>query len=141
MSSFGPSDQQIASEEQSRRISQETAQVVFDKISGMTRQELLEALEAEIVKNDRLCCEIRDLKEEKVKLSLILEEEDERRANMFLKKVEELEASVKACPKCSIAPAAILMKSNSSTNPAITGRSLSMSSLKEHPEDEPPRSH
>lgn len=53
---------------------------------------------------------------------------------MFLKKVEELEASVKACPKCSIAPAAILMKTNSSTLPPVP-RSLSMSSVKEVADD------
>jgi hypothetical protein len=131
-SSFGPSEQQLAVEEQSKRIEQETRQAL-DKIQGMTREELLAALEIEILKNERLATEIRDLKEEKVKLSLILEEEDERRANMFLKKVEELEASAKACPKCSIAPAAILMKSTTSIPPVA--RSISMSSVKEAPDD------
>jgi hypothetical protein len=132
-SSFGPSEQQIAVEEQSKRIALETRQAL-DSIQSMSREELLAALEMEIIKNERLALEVRDLKEEKVKLSLILEEEDERRANMFLKKVEELEASVKACPKCSIAPAAILMKSNSTTIPPVP-RSMSMTSVKEVADD------
>ena len=134
MSSFGPSDQQIASEQQSRRIGLETQQVL-DKLPAMSREELLAYLEAEILKNEKLTAEVRELKEEKVKLSLILEEEDERRANMFLKKVEELEASARACPKCTIAPAAILMKNSSNHNIGTPVRSLSMTSLKEHPDE------
>ena len=133
MSSFGPSDQQIASEEQSRRIGLETQQVL-DKLQVLSREELLAALEVEILRNEKLAAEVKELKEEKVKLSLILEEEDERRANMFLKKVEELEASVKACPRCTIAPAAILMK-NSPSHVGTPARSMSMSSLKEHPDE------
>jgi hypothetical protein len=106
-----------------------------EKLKDLTKEQLLNILEAEIMRNDKLQSEVRELREEKVKLSLILEEEDERRANMFLKKVEELEATVKACPKCSIAaPAAIIMKNPSSQ--IVVPRSMSMSSLKEHPEDE-----
>jgi hypothetical protein len=134
MSSFGPSEQQKATEEQSRLVELGT-QLILEKLEGMTREELLVALEKEILKNEKLAIEVRDLKEEKVKLSLILEEEDERRANMFLKKVEELEASVKACPKCSIAPAAILMKKNSTSHSPTPVRSMSMSSVKEHPDE------
>jgi hypothetical protein len=133
MSTFGPSDQQIASEEQSRRIGFETQQLL-DKLPAMSRDELLALLEIEIVKNEKILAEVRDLKEEKVKLSLTLEEEDERRANMFLKKVEELEASAKACPKCQIAPAAILMK-NSSSHVGTPVRSPSMTALEEHPDE------
>lgn len=136
MSSFGPSEQQLASEEQSRRTSQES-HVTLDKVKDLSREELLTVLEEELIKNEKLQAEIKDLKEEKVKLSLILEEEDERRANMFLKKVEELEATAKACPKCSITPAAILLKhSSSSQHNIVVGRSVSMGSLQEHPDDE-----
>lgn len=135
MSSFGPSEQQLASEEQSRRTSQETY-ITLDRVKDLSREQLLAVLEDELLKNEKLQAEIRDLREEKVKLSLILEEEDERRANMFLKRVEELEATAKACPKCSIAPAAILMKPSSSQHNIVVGRSVSMGSLAEHPDDE-----
>lgn len=135
MSSFGPSEQQLASEEQSRRASQESI-LRLDKVKDYTRDELLGVLGDELLKNEKLQAEIKDLREEKVRLSLILEEEDERRANMFLKRVEELEATAKACPKCSIAPAAIMMKPSSSQHNIVVGRSVSMSSLQEHPDDE-----
>lgn len=118
MHSFGPSDQQIAADE---------AAVVHERfmderVLGMSREELIASLEAEILKNSKLAAEVRELKEEKIKLSLILEEEDERRSNMFLKKMEELEES--ECCKCQ------QPRNNISIT---TSRSNSITSIKQHP--------
>ena len=73
-----------------------------EKIRSMSREELVQLVELEFAKSEKLTAEVRELKEEKVKLSLILEEEDERRSNMFLKKMEELEHH--GCPKCPMRP-------------------------------------
>lgn len=89
----------------------------------MSREELVAALAGEKQRADKLAQEVKELKEDKVKLSLILEEEDERRANIFLRKVEELEAS--SCPKCA------LLKTNTSSS----SRSGSMSAVDERDED------
>lgn len=133
MSSFGPSDQQIATDEQARRIPDAILQL--DKLSELTRDELTAQLEGEILRNEKLAQEVKELREEKVKLSLILEEEDERRANLFLKKVEELEAAIGSCPRCSLIPAAVLLKNSIKPGTAHVVRSQSMSSLPERPEE------
>ena len=93
MSAFGPSDQQVACD---LLASQQAAvhQALFRaNIAKMTREELVAALEAARAHNEVLSQEVKELREDKVRLSLILEEEDERRANIFLRKLEELESS------------------------------------------------
>ena len=75
---FGPSDQQLATEEHARQQSIHDS-LFFDRITTMTRDELVTALEIEHLKNEKLSQEVKELKEEKIRLSLILEEEDERR--------------------------------------------------------------
>ena len=93
MSAFGPSDQQVACD---LLASQQAAvhQALFTaNIAKMTREELVAALEAARAHNEVLSQEVKELREDKVRLSLILEEEDERRANIFLRKLEELESS------------------------------------------------
>ena len=125
---FGPSDQQLATEEQARLQSLHDS-LFFDRIPTMTRDELITALEIEHLKSEKLTQEVRELKEEKIKLSLILEEEDERRANLFLKKVEELEASHR-CSKCNLSPAAVLLKTSPS-NSHLLIKTTSMAALPE----------
>ena len=126
---FGPSDQQLASEEQAKQQAISDA-AFLERIPSMSREELIASLEIEFLRNEKLATEVKELREEKVKLSLILEEEDERRANLFLKKVEELEAAA-VCPKCNLAPAAVLLKNSPSSGHLVTPRSNSMAPLPE----------
>ena len=97
-STFGPSDQQRLSDD--LQLYQNHS--ALPNTDGMSREQLVAALESETMKNDKLLADIKELREEKVRLSLVLEEEDERRANMFLKKMEELENSTQACPQCAL---------------------------------------
>lgn len=126
---FGPSDQQLASEEQVKQQAMSDA-AFLEKVPKMSREELIAALEIEFFRNEKLTTEVKELREEKVKLSLILEEEDERRANLFLKKVEELEAA-SVCPKCNLAPAAVLLKNSPSNSHLVVPKSNSMAPLPE----------
>lgn len=126
---FGPSDQQLASEEQAKQQAMSDA-AFLDKVPTMTREELIAALGIEFLRNEKLTSEVKELREEKVKLSLILEEEDERRANLFLKKVEELEAA-SVCPKCNLAPAAVLLNNSLSSCHLVVPKSNSMAPLPE----------
>ena len=61
MSSFGPSDQQIATDEQARRIPDAILQL--DKLSELTRDELTAQLEGEILRNEKLAQEVKELRE------------------------------------------------------------------------------
>ena len=128
MSLFGPSDQQIASEEQAKQQAAIDS-LFFDQLPKMSRDELIAALEMEHMRNEKLSQEVKELREEKVRLSLILEEEDERRANLFLRKVEELEAA-SLCARCNLTPAAVLLKTSPS-NSHLLIKSNSMAALPE----------
>jgi len=136
MSSFGPSEQQQLQDQQ--HTTQYNGEILLRAKKSSSRDELLYLLESELERNERLQQEVRELREEKVKLNLVLEEEDERRANMFLKKLEELEnakqADSKICPKC----ASIMIESSttprsrsSSIGFSATGAVRSMESLSE----------
>ncbi len=135
MSSFGPSEQQLLQDEQMKQ-QQISNRELIGRLPSMSREELIGLLEKEIIKGEKLQGEIHELREEKVKLNLVLEEEDERRANMFLKKMQELEAAKSAeklCPKC----ACVLIETTANSTPRSRSNSLivsharSMASLSE----------
>lgn len=115
MSSFGPSDQQIAADE-AASLATLHASRFGEMLMEMSREELMASLENEILKNEKLVSDIKELREEKIKISLILEEEDERRSNMFLKRMEELEKdgpNTLFCPTCAAAASEVRSRSNS----------------------------
>jgi rubrerythrin len=137
MASFGPSDLQRATEEQAKQVQNfQDSQFSPDVLHDMSRDDLVRALEAEKQRADKLAQEVKELKEDKVKLSLILEEEDERRANLFLRKVEELEAS-NVCPKCAI------MKTSANSGHLVlpVSRSASSMSVVEEKEEDHQNKH
>ncbi len=109
---------------------------LISRLPSLSREELIGMLEREIIKGEKQQAEIHELREEKVKLNLVLEEEDERRANMFLKKMQELEAAKtadKLCPKCACVVIETTANSTprSRSNSIIVGQTRSMASLSE----------
>jgi len=109
---------------------------MIDRLPSLSREELIGLLEQELIKGEKLQAEIHELREEKVKLNLVLEEEDERRANMFLKKMQELEAAKSAeklCAKCACVVIETTANSTprSRSNSLIVGHTRSMASLSE----------
>ena len=134
-SSFGPSEQQLLQDEQMKQ-QQISNRDLISQLPCFSREELIGMLEREIIKGEKQQAEIHELKEERVKLNLVLEEEDERRANMFLKKMQELEAaksSDKLCPKCACVVIETTANSTprSRSNSIIIGQARSMASLSE----------
>jgi hypothetical protein len=137
VTSFGPSEQQLLLDEQLKQQRIDN-RALIERLPSLSKEELIRLLETQLIVGEKLQSEIHDLREEKVKLNLVLEEEDERRANMFLKRMQELEAAKSAdklCPKCA---SVILETTANSSTPTsrsnsivVTGHGRSMASLSE----------
>ena len=137
VTSFGPSEQQLLQDEQLKQQRIDNRALIA-RLPSLSKEELIRLLGTQLLVGEKLQSEIHELREEKVKLNLVLEEEDERRANMFLKRMQELEAAKSAdklCPKCA---SVILETTANSSTPTsrsnsivVTGHGRSMASLSE----------
>jgi hypothetical protein len=117
MSSFGPSEQQLLADMHAGELDK-SAQGLVDRIPTMSRDELARELTSQLEKNSHMAADIKYLREEKIKLTLVLEEEDERRSNLFLKKMEEIENATQVCPKCAfVCPNGIHRRASSIDSP------------------------